>query len=99
LQNQLGGLFSPIREAVREIITNTIRVSSLDENINSGLRNYFFLRHQLGLGFLDLLRFFLKHRDFMRSELSRHQGKKTAELLKGEEHCDWLELLGLKLLQ
>ena len=97
LQKQLGYLFSSIREAVSEIITNTIRASSLAENINSRLRNYFFLRHQLGPGYLDLLRFFLNHRRFMRSEIPEHQRKSPAELLTGEEQGHWLELLGFNL--
>jgi hypothetical protein len=45
--------------AVSEAMKTTPRTSSLVENLNSRLRNYFFLRKQLGSGYLDLLRFFL----------------------------------------
>ena len=96
LQKQLGHLFVPIREAVSEIMTSTVRASSLVENLNSRLRNYFFLRRQLGPGYLDLLRFFLNHRRFMRSELPERQGKSPAELLTGKQHDHWLEILGFE---
>jgi len=41
---------------------NIPRASSLVENLNSRLRNYFFLRRQLGASYLHLLQFFLNHR-------------------------------------
>jgi hypothetical protein len=46
---------------------HTPRSSSLVENLNSQLRNYFTLRRHLGTSYLDLLRFFLNHRRFPRS--------------------------------
>ncbi len=75
----------------------TPRASSLVENFNSRLRNYFFLRRTLGNDYLDLLRFFLNHRTFMRSEHPERAGKSPAELLTGEPHLHWLELLGFDL--
>jgi len=73
-----------------------VRASSLVENLNSRLRNYFFLRRQLGPDYLELLRFFLNHRRFMRSEHPERVGKSPAELLSGQEHRHWLELLGFQ---
>ena len=69
------------------------------ENLNSRLRNYFFLRKQLGQEYLDLLQFFLNHRTFMRSEHIQRVGKSPTELLTGEKHPHWLELLGFKRFQ
>jgi hypothetical protein len=46
---------------------HTPRNSSLVENLNSQLRNYFTLRRHPGTSYLDLLRFFLNHRRFPRS--------------------------------
>ena len=43
---------------------------------------------------LDLLRFFLNHRTFMRSECPERVGKSPTELLTGKLHPHWLELLG-----
>ena len=72
----------------------TIRASSLVENLNSRLRSYFFLRRHLGSDYLALLQFFLNHRRFARSEDPSRVGKSPAELLTGEGHAHWLELLG-----
>ncbi len=71
-----------------------VRASSVIENLNSRLRNYFFLRRQLGPDYLILLRFFLNHRRFLRSEHSERVGKSPAELMTGTSHPHWLKLLG-----
>jgi len=63
-------------------------------DVNSRLRNYFFLRRQLGKDHLTLLQFFLNHRRHLRSEDPTRSGKSPAELLTGERHAHWLELLG-----
>ena len=77
-------------------MARTPRSSSLVENLNSRLRNYFTLRRHLGSAYLDLLRFFLNHRRFMRSEHAERVGKSPAELLNGSEHAHWLGLLGFE---
>ena len=64
------------------------------QNLNSRLRSYFFLRRQLSKDYLTLLQFFLNHRRYLRSEDPRRVGKSPAELLTGEPHAHWLELLG-----
>ena len=58
------------------------------------LRSYFFLRRQLGKDYLTLLQFFLNHRRYLRSDDPSRVGKSPAELLTGEPHAHWLELLG-----
>jgi hypothetical protein len=97
LQTCLGRKFHLVEAAVQEIIRETVRASSLVENLNSRLRNYFFLRKQLGPEYLELLRFFLNHRRFIRSSRPERVGKSPAELLSGKKHSHWLELLGFKL--
>ncbi|CAA9365030.1 hypothetical protein AVDCRST_MAG94-3649 [uncultured Leptolyngbya sp.] len=96
LYHQLSGKFHFLLAAVTEAMTHTPRASSLVENLNSRLRNYFFLRRQLGPQYLDLLRFFLNHRTFMRSECLERVGKSPTELMTGQPHAHWLELLGLQ---
>lgn len=96
LQDRLGVVFHLAESAVREIIEQTVRASSVIENLNSRLRCYFFLRRLIGPEYLDLLRFFLNHRRFMRSEHPERVGKSPAELLFGQSHPHWLELLGYK---
>jgi hypothetical protein len=88
-----GKKFHIAQAEVRDAIDHTPRASSLIENINSRLRTYFFLRRQLGRDFLDLLRFFLNHHRFSRSENPNRIGKSPAELLTGRPHPHWLELL------
>ncbi|NIN69027.1 MAG: hypothetical protein GTO63_30940 [Anaerolineae bacterium] len=83
-----------IHQAVLEAMAQTPRASSLVENLNSRLRNYFFLRRQIGHGYLDLLRFFLNHRRFPRSDRPERVGKSPAELLTGQTQLHWLESLG-----
>jgi hypothetical protein len=94
LRRQLGGRFHPLGVAVAEVARQTIRASSVIENLNSRLRNYFFLRRHLGPDYLTLLQFFLNHRRFLRSERPERVGKSPAELLNGRPHPHWLEMLG-----
>ncbi len=99
LYQELGSKFYFLLEAVTQAMKETPRASSMVENLNSRLRNYFFLRKQLGQEYLDLLQFFLNHRTFMRSEHIQRVGKSPTELLTGEKHPHWLELLGFKRFQ
>jgi len=96
LQNKLKDKFNPVETAVRQAMSSTPQASSIVENLNSRLRNYFFLRHHIGNDYLDLLRFFLNHHRFERSERPERVGKSPAELLTGEAHSHWLELLGFE---
>jgi hypothetical protein len=94
LRDRLRGRFHPLEQAVRGLRERVVRASSIVENIKSRLRNYFFLRREIGSGYLDLLQFFLNHRRFLRSECPERVGKSPAELLTGRPHAHWLELLG-----
>jgi hypothetical protein len=94
LRKRLGDRYEALSELVEALRASVVRASSVVENYNSRLRNYFFLRKEIGAGYLDLLRFFLNHRRFMRSEHAERVGKSPAELLSGQAHAHWLELLG-----
>lgn len=94
LRRQLGNRFFPLSEALSELARLTVRASSVIENLNSRLRGYFFLRRHLGPDYLELLQFFLNHRRFLRSERWERFGKSPTELLTGEMHPHWLEMLG-----
>jgi len=96
LHQKLSWKFHSLYEAVQEAMKQTPRASSLVENLNSRLRNYFFLRKQLGPSYLNLLQFFLNHRQFMRSDVPERVGKSPKELMTGQEHPHWLEMLGFK---
>jgi hypothetical protein len=95
LRQQLGGKFYELSVALAAVARRTVRASSVVENLNSRLRNYFFLRRQLGSDYLHLLQFYLNHRCFPRSEHPERVGRSPAELLTGQQHAHWLELLGL----
>lgn len=96
LRKRVGPQFMECLEAVQEVAKETVRASSIVENLNSRLRSYFYLRRQLGGEYLELLRFFLNHRKLMRSEVAERAGKSPREIMTGEEHGHWLELLGYK---
>jgi len=95
LRQQLRGRFSELSEAVAAVARGAVRASSVVENRNSRLRNYFFLRRHLGPDYLHLLQCFLNHRRFLRSEQAQRVNQSPAELLTGQRHAHWLELLGL----
>jgi hypothetical protein len=90
----LRGRFYPIEQAVRALSQQVVRASSIIENINSRLRSYFFLRREIGSGYLELLQFFLNHRRFLRSDHPERVNQSPAELLTGQSHPHWLEMLG-----
>jgi hypothetical protein len=94
LRERLGSRFFTVSIAVAELAEDTVRASSVIENLNSRLRTYFFLRRHLGPNYLALLQFFLNHRRFVRSMRPERVGKSPAELLTGQAHPHWLEMLG-----
>jgi hypothetical protein len=99
LRAKLGSKFLALFDAVGQALTQTPRSSSLVENLNSRLRNYFTLRRHLRGSYLSLLQFFLNHRRFMRSHRAERTGKSPRELMTGQAHPHWLTLIGLGPLQ
>ena len=99
LRAQIGGKFHALFAAVGRAMADTPRSSALVENLNSRLRPHFTLRRHLGGSYLDLLRFFLNHRRFMRSRQAERRGKSPRELMTGQGHPHWLTLLELGPLQ
>ncbi len=97
VRTQLRGQFHTVQLAVAALAEETVRASSLVENLNSRLRSYFFLRRHLGSDYLALLQFYLNHRRLERSDRPSRVGKTPAELLTGQPHPHWLEMLGYKL--
>jgi hypothetical protein len=93
-RKQLRGRFHAVQLAVAALAEGTVRASSLVENLNSRLRSYFFLRRHLGSDYLALLQFYLNHRRLERSDRPDRVGKTPAELLTGQTHPHWLEMLG-----
>ena len=75
----MGHKFQALFDAVGQALARTPRSSSLVENLNSRLRNYFTLRRHLGDSYLSLLQFFLNHRTLMRSRRAERNGKSPCE--------------------
>ncbi len=99
LRSKMKDKFHVVFDAVAQAMAQTPRSSSLVENLNSRLRNYFTLRRQLGGSYLSLLQFFLNHRCFLRSRRAERVGKSPAQLMTGKDHPHWLTLLGMGPLQ
>jgi hypothetical protein len=83
LRARIGGQFHAVFDAVAQAMAQTPRSSTLIENLNSRLQNYFTLRRQLGGSYLDLLQFFLNHRCFLRSRVPERVGKSPTQLMGG----------------
>jgi hypothetical protein len=96
VRDRLRGRFHEACEAIDALAAGTVRASSLVENLNSRLRNYFTLRRHLGSGYLSLLQFFLNHRVLERSERPERAGRTPAEVLTGRAHPHWVEMLGFQ---
>ena len=94
LRKTLRHAFYPLERAIHELLEQTVRASSAVENLNSRLREFFFLRRQLGSEYLELLRFYLNHHRFPRSERPERVGKSPAEILEGRTLPHWLEQIG-----
>ena len=99
LHDTLSWKFFQLHQAIQTAMKQTPRASSLVENLNSRLRNYFTLRKHLGTSYLDLLQFFLNHRKFMSSDCEQRRGKSPREAKAGEKHPHWPEMLGFQRFQ
>jgi len=91
---RLRGRYHRMHTAVAALAGRVVRASSAAENLNSRLRGYFQLWRQVGAGSLALLQFYLNHRRFPRSARPERVGRSPVQLLTGQEHPHWLELLG-----
>jgi len=75
LHHKIGACFYHLLKDIEKLIKSTVRASSIVENLNSRLRNYFFLRKTLGANYLELLQFYINHRRYMRSSRPERRGK------------------------
>ncbi len=96
LQDYFKEEFDAIEDAVLHALDTTERASSMIENLHSRISPYLFLRREIGNDYLELLRFYLNHVPFQRSEREERVNKSPAEILTGESHPHWLEMLGFQ---
>ncbi len=94
LKGIIGDPYYFIEQELEGLARETVRASSMVENLNSRLRPFFSLRKTFKQGSLDLLQFFFNHKRFLRSKYPERVGKSPKELLTKKPHAHWLELLG-----
>jgi hypothetical protein len=93
LMARLGPAWASVEAAVRQAMAQTPRASSLVENLNGRLRCYFYLWRGARRPYLELLRFYLNHRPYARSAHPERVGKSPWQLLSGQSHPFWLDML------
>lgn len=94
LQDYFGKEFDDIEDAVNHALNSTERTSSMVENLHSRIRPYLNLRQTIDNGYLELLRFYLNHVPFDNRAKVQRRNKTPAQLLTGQAHSHWLEMLG-----
>ena len=88
--------FEQLYPLVEKQLSSIIRSSSMVENTNSRLRPFFdSARGQINQNRLNLIRFYLNHKDF---ERGRRKGKAPAQILYGKNAASehWLSILQAK---
>ena len=76
---------------VTPVLQRRHRASSAIENLHSVLRPYITVHKRVSQGFLDLFRFYWNARI---RRWGRHKGTSALELLTGDKHEHWLDMLG-----
>ena len=92
-----GDRFDDIESQILSILNHVHQASSCCENINGRVGAVLRLRQNVTQDFLNALRFYLNHKIFHRSSVPERKGKTPAELLTGQPHPHWLEMLGYTL--
>ena len=72
------------------------RCSSMIENYNSRIRPYLSEMKSFSQIRLNLIRFYLNHKLYLRAANSDNKGKTPAEILTGKTLENWIELLGFQ---
>lgn len=96
LEMQWPLYFDELEDRVKATINEIYRTSSMIENLNSRIAPYIELRKQLGKQYLPMLQFYLNHSLFDRSVDPHIQGKSAAQVMTGDTHPSWIEMLGFR---
>lgn len=88
--------YTKARKIFKTLIEDTIRASSVVENINSLLRPYLDIKKSPNQTFLDLLQLYFNTRKFKRSNIASKIGYSPFELYTKKEQLDFFEILGLQ---
>ena len=93
LETLIGEHYEAVENAVLHILDTTHRCSSMVENFHSRLHPYLTENKLVTQKTLDLVRFYLNHKPFMRSAHSNLVGKSPAEAFTGKSHKPWMEMI------
>lgn len=78
---------------IEGILKGVKRASSLVENVNGRLRRYMNLKRMIPEKFLTLLKVYFNTKKYRRSRKAEHVGKSPLELLTGQEHPDFYDIV------
>lgn len=92
--NMVKNDYIKVRNIFNDLIDNTIRASSIVENINSLLRPYLDIKKSPNQNFLDLLQLYFNTRKFKRSNIDSKKGYSPLELYTKKEQPNFFEILG-----
>ena len=95
IERLLGNKRSDAENALNEAIHDTKRASSIVENLNSRIRVYMNIKKVVPKKFFVLLKVYLNTRKYRRSRVNERKRKSPLELMTGQEHPDFYEIIGL----
>ena len=95
LWKKLGNKILFLDKILAEIVSFTMRASSLVENLNSRIRPFMNEQKRIGSWFFPLLQLYINTKRYRRSRKKERIGKSPLELLTGRPHPDFLDMLNL----
>lgn len=93
LCHMLKQRYEDIQKEVEELLSGVKRASSMVENLNGRLRRYMNLKRIIPEKFLTLLKVYFNTRQYRRSRKKEREGKSPLELLTGQKHPDFYDIV------
>ena len=93
LRHILKKKYADVYLEIEGILKEIKRASSLVENLNGRLRRYMNLKRMIPEKFLTLLKVYFNTKKYRRSRRAEHVGKSPLELLTGQEHPDFYDIV------
>lgn len=93
LRHILKKKYADVYLEIEGILKGIKRASSLVENLNGRLRRYMNLKRMIPEKFLTLLKVYFNTKKYRRSRIAEHVGKSPLELLTGQEHPDFYDIV------
>lgn len=93
LRHILKKRYEKIRMEMVSIMAGVKRASSMVENLNGRLRRYMNLKRIIPEKFLTLLKVYFNTKQYRRSRKKEREGKSPLELLTGQKHPDFYDIV------